>query len=150
MRSYISSLKIHKQNVFDQEELLNITWKSVLLGFWACLSQWWWLEVCLTNSLWDKVCILLNNGILQKKPPHFWLLPPNHPLNPSFCPPQMKFDPYSKKILDLPLRKSTISEEMWNILWLISSGVVFGVMLQNIPKVVLWWAVSKIMHTYSS
>ena len=43
-----------------------------------------------------------------------------------------------------------IGEAIRNIFWLLSSGVGFWVMLQNIPKVALWWAVSKIMHTYIS
>ena len=58
--------KTHKV-VFDQEELLKITWKFVHLAFWMCLSQWWWLEVCLTSSLLDKVCISLYNGNFCKK-----------------------------------------------------------------------------------
>ena len=37
--------------------------------------------------------------------PHFGLLPPYPPLSPSFCYPHMKFDPYPKNVLDLPIRK---------------------------------------------
>ena len=33
--------------------------------------------------------------------------------------------------------------------WVFSSGVVFLVMLQNVTKVVLLWAVTKIIYTYS-
>ena len=43
-------------------------------------------------------------GILQKNP-SFWASPYTPPLTPSFCPPQMKFDPHPKKVLDLPIRK---------------------------------------------
>ena len=71
--------KTHKV-VFDQEELLKITWKFVHLAFWMCLSQWWWLEVCLTSSLLDKVCISLYNGNFAKK--HLILGSPHTPSYP--------------------------------------------------------------------
>ena len=61
----------------------------------------------------------------------------------------MKFDPYPKNVLDLPIRNKYSTDEIWDILQLFSSSAVFWIMLQNILKVVLWWAVSKIMHTYS-
>ena len=127
-------------------------WKSLenpCIGFWECWLQWWWLEVCLTKSLWDKVCILLNNGNFAKKKTASFLASPPQPFLPL---------PFAllrwnliliQNVLDLPIRKRTISEEIWNIFWLFSSDVVFWIMLQNILKVVLWWAVSKIMHTYS-
>ena len=71
-------LKNTQKVVTDQEELLKITWKSFLLGFRACWSKWWWLEVCLSNGLRDKACILLNNGnFVKKKSPHFGVLPPS-------------------------------------------------------------------------
>ena len=50
--------------------------------------------------------------------------------------------------LTFPYEKSEIIEEIWNILQLISS-VISLVMLQNILKVILWWAVSKVMQTYN-
>ena len=63
-------------------------------------------------------CLIM--GILKKNPPHFGPLP-HSPSYPSLCPPQMKFAPYPKNVLDLCIRKSTVGEEIWN-------------MLQNIPK----------------
>ena len=63
-------------------------------------------------------------GILHKYPLYL-ASTPIPPLTTSFCPPQMKFDPYFlQNILDLPIRKSAIGEEIWNILWPFSSGVV--------------------------
>ena len=53
--------------IFWPGRLLKITWKFLHIGFWACWLQWWWLELCLTNSLWDKICILLNNGNFANK-----------------------------------------------------------------------------------
>ena len=87
LKNHICSLKYTHKVVFDQEELLKITWKSLFVGFWACQLQWWWLKVCLTNSLWDKVCILLNNGNFVKiiLSLGFSLIPP---LTPSFCLPR--------------------------------------------------------------
>ena len=75
--------------------------------FLACQLQWWWLKVCPTNSLWYNVCILLNNGNFAKI---ILILgfSPIPPLTPSFCPPQMKFDPDRKeKSLTFPLEKNT-------------------------------------------
>ena len=108
--NHICSLKMHKF-VFDQEELLKSTWKSLQEGFLACWLQWWWLEVCLTNSLWDKVCISLNNGYFaKKKKKHLFLGFSPYPLLPlSFCHPQMKFYPNPpQNFLDLPIRKKYI------------------------------------------
>ena len=90
-------LKIHKV-VFDQKELLEITWKSLYTGFLACQLQWWWSEVCVISSLWDKFCILLNNGNFAKISLTLSFFPHTLLLTPSFCPPQMKFDPYPKKM----------------------------------------------------
>ena len=68
---------------FDQEKLLQSTWKSLHICFWACWLQLWWLEVCLILGF----C-------------------PIAPLTPSFCPPQMNLILIPpKNVLDLPIRK---------------------------------------------
>ena len=72
---------------------------------------------------------------------------PIPPLTPSFCPPRWNLIlipkypwPSHKKKVQLVKKYGTFCGY---------SGLVFWVMLQNILKVALWWAVSKIMHTYS-
>ena len=86
---------------------------------------------------------------LCKNNPHFGLLPhtPSYPFLLPFPDEIWSLSP--KNVLNLPIRKGTIVEEIWNISQLFSSGELFWVKLQNIPKVALWWAVSKIMHTFS-
>ena len=100
--------KTHKV-VFDQEELLKITWKFVHLAVWMCLSQWWWLEVCLTSSLLDKVCISLYNGNFAKKSLQFGvsLIPPfTLPFAlPRWC--LISYSNKTKSILDLHIRKKS-------------------------------------------
>ena len=59
--SYLVAIFFLKiQSCFYQKELLKITWKSLPKGFKACWLQWWWLEVCLTNSLWDILVTNIN------------------------------------------------------------------------------------------
>ena len=90
-------------------------------------------------------------GILQKNPPDFGLSP-IPPLTPSFCLPQMKFDPYpnrTKSILDLHIRKKS---NWWRNMEHFAANFFRCSLLSNvanIPKVSLWWVVSKIMHIYS-
>ena len=115
-------LKIHKV-VFDQEELLKITWESLSVGFWACWLQWWWSEVCLTKSLRDKFCILLNNGNFGKITLIFGFLHifPSYPF-----------------LLPSP-------DEIWSL----SKKCPWPSNKKNVHEVVLWWAVSTLIHTYS-
>ena len=47
--------------VFDQEKLLEITWKSPPLGFWACWLQWWCLELC--HQIHQYVCHVFSCAI---------------------------------------------------------------------------------------
>ena len=101
------------QSCFDHEELIKISWKSLHVGFLAYQLQWWLLEVCLTNGSWDNVCILLNNGILQKKKKTYFGLLPHTPAEPfllSFPDEIWSLSP--KNVLDLSKRKSTIGEEI--------------------------------------
>ena len=72
-------------------------------------------------------------GILQKKKPHLILgISPHTPSYHFLLPSQYEIDPYTpKNVLDLAIRKSKITEEIWNILQLFSSGVVF---LSNVAK----------------
>ena len=88
------------------------------------------------EEIWN-ILQLYSSGIVLSLTPSF-LSSPDEILSLSW-----------KNVLDLPIRKSTIGEEIWNILQLYSSSIVFWVKLQNILNVVLWWAVSKIMHTCS-
>ena len=101
--AWVKGLKIYKKLFSTKKKCLK-SLESMHVDFWECKLQWWWLEVCLTNSLWDKVCISINNENLAKIILILGLSS-YPPPTPSLCPPQKKFDPYSKNVLDLPIRK---------------------------------------------
>ena len=93
--SHICSLKNYKESCFwpgrtAQNHLKISAYRFLGMAIAVAVVR------SLTKSLWDKVCILLNNGNFAKITisEGFSPIPP---LTPSFWPPQMKFDSLLKK-----------------------------------------------------
>ena len=102
---------MYKQSCFWPRRTAQNHLKIPAWRFLACQLQWWWLEVCLTKTLWDIVCILLNNGNFQNNP-HLGILPHTPLLALPFTLPRWNWS-LLKYTYPWPSHKKRVWSENW-------------------------------------